>query len=342
MALVSDLGKKLKQEFFKLLKEDEEFRYSVAGLIGLDEILKRLDRNEKELIKLREDMMKSFEQQNAILAKHSEILEKHSENIVKLTEELVKLREDMLKGFAQHDSLLAKHSEILEKHSEDIVKLTSEIVKLRKDMLEGFEHHNAILMKHSEEIVKLREDMVRGFERHDAILAKHSEEIARLREDMLKGFDRHDAILMKHSEEIVKLREDMLEGFKAIQRHLDALGARWGTISEEAFREGLRGLLKEELGLKVEKWVHYDADGIVYKCPSMVDIDVAIRDGKVILIEITSHARPSDAATFKRKADFYEKVTGRKPDRLLLVTPYADDKTIEACAKLGIELYTKV
>ena len=275
---MSDLGKKLKQEFFKLLKEDEEFRYSVAGLIGLDEILKRLDRNEKELIKLREDMIKSFEQQNAILAKHSEILEKHSENIVKLTEE----------------------------------------------------------------IVKLREDMVKGFERHDAILAKHSEEIARLREDMLKGFERHDAILMKHSEEIVKLREDMLEGFKAIQRHLDALGARWGTISEEAFREGLRGLLKEELGLKVEKWVHYDADGIVYKCPSMVDIDVAIRDGKVILIEITSHARPSDAATFKRKADFYEKVTGRKPDRLLLVTPYADDKTIEACAKLGIELYTKV
>lgn len=250
---MSDLGKKLKQEFFKLLKEDEEFRYSVAGLIGLDEILKRLDRNEKELIKLREDMMKSFEQQNAILAKHSEILEKHSENIVKLTEEIVKLREDMV-----------------------------------------------------------------------------------------KGFERHDAILAKHSEEIVKLREDMLEGFKAIQRHLDALGARWGMISEEAFREGLKGLLKEELGLKVEKWVHYDADGIVYKCPSMVDIDVAIRDGKVILIEITSHARPSDAATFKRKADFYEKVTGRKPDRLLLVTPYADDKTIEACVKLGIELYTKV
>ena len=69
---------------------------------------------------------------------------------------------------------------------------------------------------------------------------------------------------------------------------------------------------------------------------------MAIRDGKVILIEITSHARSSGAATFKRKADFYEKVTGRKPDRLLIVTPYADDKTIEACAKLGIELYTKV
>jgi len=55
------LSRKLREEIFKLLKEDEEFRYAVAGLIGLDEILKRLDRNEKELIKLREDMLKGFE-----------------------------------------------------------------------------------------------------------------------------------------------------------------------------------------------------------------------------------------------------------------------------------------
>ena len=51
----------MKQEIFRLLREDEEFRYAVAGLIGLDEILKRLDRNEKELIRLREDMLKGFE-----------------------------------------------------------------------------------------------------------------------------------------------------------------------------------------------------------------------------------------------------------------------------------------
>ncbi len=55
------MSRKLREEIFKLLKEDEEFRYAVAGLIGLDEILKRLDRNEKELIKLREDMLKGFE-----------------------------------------------------------------------------------------------------------------------------------------------------------------------------------------------------------------------------------------------------------------------------------------
>jgi hypothetical protein len=52
----------------KMLKEDEEFRYAVAGLLGLEEILKRFDRHEdevsriwQEIEKLREDMMKMFE-----------------------------------------------------------------------------------------------------------------------------------------------------------------------------------------------------------------------------------------------------------------------------------------
>jgi len=39
----------LKQEFLKLLKEDEEFRLAVAGLLGYSEILKRLDRHEEEM-----------------------------------------------------------------------------------------------------------------------------------------------------------------------------------------------------------------------------------------------------------------------------------------------------
>jgi len=33
---------------------------------------------------------------------------------------------------------------------------------------------------------------------------------------------------------------------------------------------------------------------------------------------------------------------GRKPDRLIAVTPYIDEKAIEASKWLGIEVYTKV
>jgi len=51
----------LKKKILDLLREDEEFRYAVAGLIGFDEVLKRLDRHEEELKKLREDFNKFIE-----------------------------------------------------------------------------------------------------------------------------------------------------------------------------------------------------------------------------------------------------------------------------------------
>jgi len=205
----------------KLLKEDEEFRYAVAGLIGLDEILKRLDRHEAELVKLRQD-----------------------------------------------------------------------VVELRREMVE-------------------------------------------LREDMIRGFDRHD-------KELTKLREDMNRGFELVNRHISALGARWGLMAEEAFREGLRGVLEKEMGFKVERWRTYDEAGKVFGYPSEVEVDVTVKDQKLILIEVSSHMKASDIYQFKRKADLYEEKTGRKPDRLIAVTPYIDEKAIEASKRLGIEVYTKI
>jgi len=200
---VSVSTRELKSRILKLLREDEEFRYAVAGLLGLEEILKRLDRHEAELVRLREDMN------------------------------------------------------------------------------------------------KLREDMN-------------------------------------------KLREDMIRGFELVERHISALGARWGLMAEDAFREGLRGLLEKELGFRVERWRVYDNAGIVFGYPSEVEVDIAVSDGKLMLIEVSSHVKASDVLQFRRKAELYEKMTGRKPDRLIIVTPYADEKALEAARRLEIEAYTKV
>jgi len=265
----------LKSKIFQLLKEDLEFRYAVAGLIGLDEILRRLDRHEEELVKLRED--------------------------------LNKLREDMIKGFERHDE---------------------ELAKLREDMVKGFERHD-------KELARLREDMQKGFERHDKEIEKLWAEITRLREDMIKGFERHD-------KELARLREDMQRGFEQIHRQITALGARWGLFTESAFREGLRGVLEREFGARVEKWRVFDEKGLVYGYPCEVEVDVVVSDEKVLLIEITSHAKVSDIYVFKKKADLYYEKTGRKPSRLILVSPYVDDKAFEASIKLGVEIYTRV
>lgn len=206
----------------------------------------------------------------------------------------------------------------------------------------GFEEILRRLDRHEAELVKIREDMMLGFRRHDEELARLREETNKLREDLLLGFRRHDEELAKLREEMNKLREDMIEGFNLLRRHIDALGARWGIMSEEAFREGIRGLVEKELGLKAEKWVKLDMDGYVFGHPSIVEIDVVLQNEKIILVEVMSHARQSDIYIFKRKSELYEKVEGRKPMKLLLITPYIEEKALETAKQFGIEIYTKI
>ena len=161
-------------------------------------------------------------------------------------------------------------------------------------------------------------------------------------EEILKRLDRHEEQLIKLREDMNKLREDMNRGFKLIERRITALGARWGIQAEEAFRESLKGVLEREFGAKVERWVERDDEGLVYGYPSDVEIDLTVRNGRTMLIEISSHVRASDVLLFRRKAEFYGRKTGIRADRLVMVTPYADEGALRAARNFGIEIYTKV
>jgi len=277
----------LKAAFLKLLKEDVEFRYAVAGLIGMEEILKRLDRHEELLVEL-------FRK-----------LEKHEEELVKIWEELARLREDMNKGFQRHDQLFA-------------------------EVFKRFEHYDQLfaeILKKLEQHDQLFAEILKRLEQHDQLFA-----------EVFKRLDRHEERIGRVEEELARLRAEVERGV----RRLDALGARWGVMSEAAFREGLRGVVERELGLKVERWTAYDEEGKVFGFPSEVEVDVAVKDGKVILIEITSHARPYEVSLFKKKADLYAEKEGRRPDRLVIITPYAEEDAKRVAERLGIEIYTGV
>jgi Uncharacterized conserved protein containing a coiled-coil domain len=75
---------------------------------------------------------------------------------------------------------------------------------------------------------------------------------------------------------------------------------------------------------------------------SVIEIDVAIKDGKTLLIEVSSSVDRSKVAAFVRKAQLYERKTGIRPDRLIMVTPYAEKDAVEAAGNLGVEIYTRV
>lgn len=167
-------------------------------------------------------------------------------------------------------------------------------------------------------------------------------------EEILKRLDRHEehikqilTRLDRHEEEIKKLREDMNRGFELMERRLSAIGARWGLMAEEAFREGLRGILEKEMGMKAQRWVAFDEEGKVYGYPSTVEIDIAVKDDKLLLIEITSHAKLSDITEMRRKANLYAEKTGRNPDKVIIISPYVEENAREAAKTLQIETYTK-
>ncbi len=232
----------LKKKILNLLKEDEEFRYAVVGLLGLDAVL-------SELRKLREDFNR-----------YVELEEKRWEENSKRWEENAKRWEENNKRWEEN--------------------------------------------------------------------SKRWEE----------AYKRFEAI----ENELRALREDFNRAYLEFSRKLDALGARWGVIAEEAFREGMRGVVEKILGVaKVGKWMFKDEAGEVYGYPSIVEVDMVVKDGIHALVEVKSSVSKGDVLEFWRVGKLYEKVTGVKP-RLVMISPYVDDKAFEVATNLGVEIYTQL
>ncbi len=68
------------------------------------------------------------------------------------------------------------------------------------------------------------------------------------------------------------------------QKRVNALGARWNILAEEAFRKGMEAVLRNILGyVKIEKWRYFDSEDYVRGYPSLIEVDLVIRDGEHML-----------------------------------------------------------
>ena len=130
-----------------------------------------------------------------------------------------------------------------------------------------------------------------------------------------------------------------IEDTEKLDRKLDGLGSRWGELSENAFREGMAGILTE-FGFSVEKFREMDADAKVFRLPSLVEVDVVVRNGKTFLVEIKASISDRDVFAFDKITEFYETTENRKADYKAIISPYIDDRAKVAAEKLGIRLYT--
>jgi hypothetical protein len=224
-----------KERLLRLLKEDIEFRHAVTGLIGLEEIMRRLDKHGEILVKLREEIIKNFE---------------NNDNNLK------QLREEISKSLKRYDI---------------------EFERIRKDTI-----------------------------------------------NTIKSFEKYD------------------KEFESFRRNLSILNMYWDLISEKALKEKLREILDKEIGLKIEKWVYYDSEGIVYGYPSQIEANIVSYNKNILLMEFLPYVEALDVENFKKKAMLYEKIAGRKPSRLIIITPYADEKSLGVAKELEVEIHIKV
>jgi len=177
-------------------------------------------------------------------------------------------------------------------------------------------------------IRSLREDFNTRFEEHSRILEGHSK---RLEEMSMRQ--------EVHSKTIEELMKRLDEHEKRLESAIGGLDARRGIMSEESFRQGLKGIL-QDLGLKVERNLDYDPEGYVFGHPEQVEPDVLIKNKTVLLVEIKSSISKEEMHIFQRKVEFYEKKQKVKVERKGVLSPFVDPRAKPIAERFGIEVYT--
>lgn len=217
----------------------------------------------------------------------------------KRLEEQNKRLEEQNKRIEEQNKRLEEHSKILEEHSKIL------------------EEHSRILREHS----KILEEQNKRLEEHSKILEEHSR------------------ILREHSFHLQELYKEVKSLRRSYDKSIGALGARWGLRSERSFRNAMKAILEEDFGVKVEQYLAFDPEGEVFGNPDQVEIDLIIRDGKIIAIEIKSSISRGDVFMFNRKIQFYENKEGKKVSRAIIISPMVESKAIELAKKYGMEVY---
>ncbi len=251
------------------------------------------------------------------------------------------LREDFNRQFADHTQRMDAFAQRMDHFAEvqaEHSKRMDHFAEVQVEHSKRMDHFAEVQVEHSKRMDHFAEVQAEHSQRMDAfaqrmdhfaeVQAEHSQRMDELREDFNRGFAH------------LSSRIDRLdESVSALNMSVSAMGARWGMMSESAFREGLIGVLKET-GWHVKNYWKMDTRGIVFAEPDQVEIDVVIHNGAHSLIEIKSSVSRGDVEHFRRKVIFYEQEEDVKVERTLIISPMFGPRARELAQAKGMETYT--
>ncbi|NLV26834.1 MAG: DUF3782 domain-containing protein [Methanomicrobiales archaeon] len=147
--------------------------------------------------------------------------------------------------------------------------------------------------------------------------------------------------LAEAQKELAQAQKQTELSIKELTRTIDFkigdLGRKWGVDSKRSFRRGLATILSET-GYEVFNYLVKDTEGFVFGHPSEIEIDVIVTGEKILVVEIKASVSKSDVFVFMKKGEYYSKMTGKKVDGLIMITPFVEDSAREVADKFNVTI----
>jgi len=326
-------AERLKKEFLDLLEKDLEFRYVVAGYLGLSEILRRLDEHDKkfeeilaETRALREDQRKLWEGQNKLWENANKLWE----SVNKLWEELKDLRNGQRKLWENANKLWEEVRALREGQN----RLWEEVKALREDQHRLWEEVRGLREGQNrlwEEVKALREGQNKLWEGQNRLW----EEVKSLREDQRKLW-----------EEVRGLREVYvkLEGrVTGLERAVATLARTVGATLNDFVASFVEEMLRLS-GVPEEK-IKVSASARIVYGETVREVDL-FNVNPLVVGQVTTYISNIDEA--KSELDklledvrFVERITGKKVFMAILAVENAPRDVVEfleaECEKLNVK-----
>ena len=219
--------------------------------------------------------------------------------------------------------------------------------KIEKDIVETIQSneqvHDAINNVVKDKFVE-KETFDQRFDRILAEMRSDREESARKWDESRKQWAENNQKWHENQETIndliAKSRIDFEELRDTFKSTVGGLGARWGIRTEQSFRNALKGILEKNTDFKVLHIVERDESGVVFGRPDQIELDIVLKNGKLLIVEIKSAVSRADVILFAKKAEFYQERHGAKATALVIISPMIDAKAEEYIDDYGIIAYS--
>ncbi len=247
-------------------------------------------------------------------------LEEHQQRLEERQQKLEERFAELEKYFAR----LEERQQRLEERQQRLEELFARLEERQQKL----EEHFARLEERQQRL----EERFAELEKHFARLEEHQQRLEERQQKLEEHFARLEERQQRLEERQQRLEEEMAE----TRRTLLVIAHRFGVISESSFREGMKHIVERVLGAaKVERWIYNDTEGLVYGHPSVVEVDVVVKDNKHILVEVKSRVSKGDVAEISKIGKLYEKVTGVKPE-LVVIGGFIDHNVYDLAKSLGV------